>query len=233
MIERERIGQKKREPKANNILLSPVLTNTFMIINFSSIGNPLSSSFDLSSLSCPCCRARGLMTYHSSYRRFFVSVDQPDTPLFVPIVYCPSCHSFHVVLPHSACPFSSFSYGFIFEVLLQYCSGPYPGNKSRTAALFAFPGPLCAVGSIATSLCFSTPISFCATSTSIPIRSCFVFVPVPPLFSRRFFDSTIVLSFASRSFERRFFLRLFSSILNHSSIVSSFFLRYSGLEEGS
>lgn len=136
MIERERIGQKKREPKANNILLSPVLTNTFMIINFSSIGNPLSSSFDLSSLSCPCCRARGLMTYHSSYRRFFVSVDQPDTPLFVPIVYCPSCHSFHVVLPHSACPFSSFSYGFIFEVLLQYCSGPYPGNKSRTAALF-------------------------------------------------------------------------------------------------
>lgn len=126
------VRRKKREsPNCFANKLSPVLTNNFMIINFSAFDNPFSHD-----LSCPSCGARGQMLDYSSYSRFCLSPSDRTKRLRVRVVFCPSCGSYHTILPYDARPFSSFSYPFIFEVLFQYCCGPWAGNKSRTAALF-------------------------------------------------------------------------------------------------
>ena len=80
-------------------------------------------SIDVSSLTCPHCKALGNCSFFASYDRYLISVEEGirvDYTVTVKRVLCSSCDRTHSLLPDVLIPFGSYSLRFILHILQAY-----------------------------------------------------------------------------------------------------------------
>lgn len=77
--------------------------------------------FNLSTCQCPYCHTVGRMSPHHTYHRWVLaSADTPSVHLRVTVLHCEckTCkHPYHAFLPDWICPFCSFTYTFLLQIL--------------------------------------------------------------------------------------------------------------------
>ena len=87
------------------------------------IFNEAMNAFDLHHESCPCCKAKGNLSFHDGYSRDLIVYESGRVCCHnIPIkrVMCSSCGHTHAVLPSVLVPYGSYSLLFILRVLREY-----------------------------------------------------------------------------------------------------------------
>ena len=117
-----------------------------MIIDFSFNFKSFSNSTDFqdaydshirffgSSFRCPNseCSNESLLVFSTSYSRFLFLDENSSFSITISVFKCPTCGTYHAVLPAFLFPFSSYSYPFIMKTLRLFYYGPCKENKTLT-----------------------------------------------------------------------------------------------------
>lgn len=82
---------------------------------------------------CPnsICDHSSILTYSTSYSRYIFLDFNLHIILKVAVFKCPSCNSYHAILPSFLLPYSSYSLPFIIKTLYLYFFHNLRGNKSK------------------------------------------------------------------------------------------------------
>lgn len=115
-----------------------------MILNFGYNFNTYSDDFQekydrfvrkhLDSFICPnpdCSHEDNLVLSTSYFRDVLLDV-ACFFSLKTLVVYCPTCHHYHAILPASLIPYCSYAYIFVIKILYSFFFGQTKGNKTKT-----------------------------------------------------------------------------------------------------
>lgn len=142
MFLQEEKSIKKRKRRPGQSPISSYSTSTYMILYFNSDFNNLDysslqnnyTSFvsdHLHQFQCPNanCSHSSHLCLCTTYKRYVVFDIDKYITLTICVVVCPSCGSYHAILPSFLLPFHSYTYPFILRILSLYFLNR---NKTKT-----------------------------------------------------------------------------------------------------